>query len=279
MRLFAIVCMCCALFVSVAAVSQTRAGEGLSRQLQSVKSMLESFRSHIDGEIARVDSEINTVDSRVDAANTRMDTMDGRMDGIDTQIGGLNSSINSHDNRITALENGETGVQVYRNCAQRNVTWGSGNCRGTQGPIPHGTSITVRDTVQGDICTNRYQYVGYAVYSCNDGVVTRNGQACQRTDFYNENLCESGSGGDSYANCQGTTRTWSETYNGLTSTCSGSIGSVPHGTTATATDPRTGCDRRDFTGGSSTWLCDNGTLRRQGTATCRTWGSWGSDCR
>ncbi len=254
--------------------------------MQALRTMLESFRSHVDSEITRVDGDINTVDGRVDAANTRMDTMDGRMDAMDTRMGamdtrmnGMNSNINSNDRRITALENGETGVQVYRNCAQRNVTWGSGNCRGTQGPIPHGTSITVRDTVQGDICTNRYQHVGYAVYSCNDGVVTRNGQACRRTDFYNENLCESDTGGGSYANCQGTTRTWSETVNGRTSTCTGSIGSVPHGTTATATDPRTGCDRRDFTGGSSTWYCDNGTLRRQGTATCRTWGSWGSDCR
>lgn len=443
MRVLSVFIICCALLVSGASYTQiSRSSEGMARQLVSVRNMIDNFAAAIRARVSVIETEMDAVEGRIDVVEDRMDGFDARVDTVETSLTGLastvsslesavssvRSSISSHNRRISALENADPTPPPpsTNNCTQRNVSWGA--CRGLQPAIPHGTTATVRDVAQGDICTNRTQDIGSATYRCNNGTVTRTGQNCARRNVYIASQCETstptptptptmsncsatnltwsangqtcsaraiatshGNGRaltynqgnvtpgqynitgsaeftcvdgtfrrqrgsctrtrnasapdncvagnvtwrtgtlsctdrlaatnhnrnrsasfdnnnstpgqfhkvgnasfrcvdgefvkqsgtctrtrnpESRRNCNGGTRTW--TAGGQT--CTGSIGSIPHGTTGTATDPRGGCNNRDFKSGSATWICNDGRLQLQ-SSSCIVYGNWGSDCR
>ncbi len=59
-----------------AANTQTaRAGEGLARQMTSIKNQMESFRNHVDGEISTITGQLNSVTSTVNSLQSTVNEM------------------------------------------------------------------------------------------------------------------------------------------------------------------------------------------------------------
>ncbi len=199
------------------ATAQTRTGEGVSRQVVALKTMLESVQARLEARIAANEASITALDGRLTTAETNISNNDADISALTARVGSVEGTINDH---TRCFNSGVTSIYWPRhpsadgrgcvrhtdivtappppppppaaNCAGGSRTWSQNgqSCTGSYGPIPHGTSITVRDHAPvGNICQNRYQNSGSIHLSCNNGSIIASGANCVRRNYYDEPTC------------------------------------------------------------------------------------------
>ncbi|MEC9292272.1 MAG: hypothetical protein VX730_07725 [Pseudomonadota bacterium] len=167
--------------VGVTAFTQTTRGEGLSRQMTSLKNMMESFA--------------NSVRPRIDTLESEMDTVEAEMDAAEAQI----NALTAQENRRTACNDrsttsiywpdhpeangsgcvshedlgGTDTVSSGNGCGQVTITWTGSygsralTCTARTSPTPHGVISSTSDAYGGE-CSHDTNY-GTAFVRCNNG--------------------------------------------------------------------------------------------------------------
>lgn len=268
MRAFPIVMIlsCLVLLTGVAGAQSTRSGEGIARQLMSVKSMIENFADNIR-------TRVQTVENEMDAVETRMDTVEADVASVlatvathETRLSSHDSSLSGHGRRIRALEEREpTGgggstAPTPSACNGRNMSWGGG-CSAYVQSLPDGGAVVLRDQVAGDVCTNRQQYVGQVRVACNNGQISTKNASCELRNVYNATQCSGGTTPTPKKRCAAKDVSWKN--NAGTVTCRGRIVAADHDSTRRVTfdNNNTKPGGKRITGAAN-FICDNGVFKR-----------------
>lgn len=192
----------------------SKASEGVARQILALRAMLDSYAGATNTRISNVETDITSIQGDITSINGDISTLQGDVAGLTTRVGNIEGTLNDHTrcfNRGTpsiywprhpeANGNGcvrhtdimaeAEAVDPPANCNGSSITWSrsGATCDGSYSPLPHGTSVVVRDSVKGNVCSQRYQATGNITISCNDGVVTRSAISCANGDFFDEPSC------------------------------------------------------------------------------------------
>lgn len=169
--------------LGTAAFSQTRAGEGISRQVVSLKNMMESFANDIRPRITTLETEMNAAEAQINALTAQENRRTACNDRTNTSIywpdhpdANGNGCVSHND-----LGTGQTTTTTNQGCGVQTITWtGNGaTCMASTPPTPDSIEIIINDPDTG--C--RDQYLGSARVRCSNGSYSfvGTGRTCRRT--------------------------------------------------------------------------------------------------
>ncbi|MEC9292274.1 MAG: hypothetical protein VX730_07735 [Pseudomonadota bacterium] len=156
--------------VGFAAFAQTIRGEGLSRQVISLKSMMESFANDIRPRINTLETDVSDLQDRENERTTCNNISgDSSIYWPNHPEADATTGCVSHED----LGTGET-VTTGAGCQNRTVSWTANGrtCSGNASSIPDGlTYVFNYNTAPSPTCQNRYTtgVRGQATFRCNNG--------------------------------------------------------------------------------------------------------------
>lgn len=161
--------------LGTAAFSQTRTGEGVNRQIVSLKNMMESFANDIRPRINTLETNVNNMESDIQDLQDR--------ENVRTACFNVSGDASVHwpthpeadGNGCVSHEDlgGTDTVSSGDGCGQVRITWTGryGNrdisCSATTSPTPHGVISSTSDAYGGE-CSHDTNY-GTAHVLCNNG--------------------------------------------------------------------------------------------------------------
>lgn len=207
--------------VGFAALAQTRSGEGLSRQVISLKNMMENSATilrnrlttvendltTVQGDLTTVQGELATTRNELAAARNQINTLtqkENQRRACNTRSGNTSiywpehadangSGCVSH-NDLGNGSNTNTTTTTGRACQGKRVSWTGGGvtCSGSIGSTPDQLRVTVRKSIPQSNCNNRDTSgpVGYATYVCRNGTFQLVSKSCEyRRDTTSHGEC------------------------------------------------------------------------------------------
>lgn len=167
----------CVSLVTGVAFSQSRASEGLSRQVISLKKMMETFANDIRPRVSTLETDVSALQDR---ENDR--TTCNNISGDSSIYWPNHPEADATTGCVSHSELGSGDTNIAGGCTNRSVSWQTAHntCSAMAPPTPQGVNVTVTKTIP--YCDQGR--VGTAVFQCVDGnFILQSGTCSYQNNF------------------------------------------------------------------------------------------------